>query len=472
MWRAHRRALAVFVLAAVALLVFAGERVLRPSHDNHFVYMADGWLRGELALPGTPPGYCTTELRRAGRCRDHGFDDWAVVTTLELADGRELRGYPCRTAACTAAPRGEESWWIIGGGLERLTRRDIVARHTTWYVSFPPGPAVVMLPIVALMHLRTPDVLLTLLLGALIPAVLVHMLDRERGCDDGRGREHLWIAAAWTLGSPALLLAANGRVWFTGQIVGALALVLYLDAVWRLRRPAWAGLWLALAITCRPINHLPALLVFAWLWWREGRPRGALLRFAAPLVVVGLATAWLNWARFDDPLEFGHRFLETRWQARIQEQGLFAFGYLARNLQCLLSLMPVVSSSGVRVSIHGMALWLSTPWVALAWMGRDPTGMRTPLLVAAFASAVPSLLYQNSGQIQFSYRFAVDWLPLVLIAIAFAGVARRRVFLVCTLWAALVHGWGAWQFARAPGRLFVTDPVGWPFEDELAPPSR
>lgn len=470
MWRAHRRALAVFVIAALALLVFAGDRIVRPSHDNHFVHMAHGWLRGELALEGPPPGYCTPQLRREGRCRGHTFDDWAVVTTLELADGTRVRGYPCRTAACVAAPRGEEPWWIIGRGLEQLARRDIVGRTQTWYVSFPPGPAAVMLPVVAVLGLRTPDVLLTLLLGALIPAVLVHLLDRERGREDGRGREHLWVALAWTLGSPALLLASHGRVWFTAQIVGALALVLYLCAVWQLRRPAWAGLWLALAITCRPINHLPALLVFAWVWWRAGRSTSALVRFAVPLVAVGLATAWLNWARFDDPLEFGHRFLETRWQARIQQQGLFALGYLGRNLQCLLSLMPVFAGAGVRVSIHGIALWLSTPWVALAWLGRDPSGMRTPLVLAALGSAIPSLLYQNSGQIQFSYRFAVDWLPLLLVAAAFAGVARRRVFAVCTLWAVLVHGWGAWQFARAPGRLFVTDPVGWPFEDELAQP--
>jgi hypothetical protein len=30
-----------------------------------------------------------------------------------------------------------------------------------------------------------------------------------------------------------------------------------------------------------------------------------------------------------------------------------------------------------------------------------------------------------------------------------------------------VQSWGAWHFARAPGRLFVGDPLGWPFEDEL-----
>ena len=85
-----------------------------------------------------------------------------------------------------------------------------------------------------------------------------------------------------------------------------------------------AGVWLALAIACRPIDHLPAVLVFAVvLVATRPRPR-ALVRFAVPLVIAGAAIAWLNWVRFEDPFEFGHRFLAIRWQARMQQTGLFA----------------------------------------------------------------------------------------------------------------------------------------------------
>jgi hypothetical protein len=83
---------------------------------------------------------------------------------------------------------------------------------------------------------------------------------------------------------------------------------------------------------------------------------------------------------------------------------------------------------------------------------------------------VPSLVYQNSGQIQVSYRFAVDWLPLVLVAIGIGGIggiARRRLFATLVVVGALFHVTAAWYFARQPGRLFVGDPLGWPFEAEL-----
>ncbi|HET6584492.1 MAG TPA: hypothetical protein VFG69_13615 [Nannocystaceae bacterium] len=464
LWLAHRRALMVFLLAFAGLAVLSGKQILRTSGNPHFLYMADGWLDGRVALADKPPGY-----------RERAYDDWAVVRTLELLDGSEVRGLPCSTAECKRERSTVQRWWIIGQGWVELDRRDIVSRKDTWYVSFPPGPAAVMLPFVAVFGLRTPDILLTLLAGALVPLVLVRLLDRERGTDAGKGREHLWAAAAWTFGSPAALLAANGRVWFTAQIFGALFLALYLSAGWRARRPALAGLWLAIAIACRPINHLPAIVVFLWFWWRQGRDRRALVAFFAPLVIVGIAVAWLNTVRFGDPFEFGHRFLDVRWQARMQEHGMFALRYLQRNLECLLWLMPTWQSGmpWLRVSIHGTALWLGSPWIVLAALARERFDGRAVLWLAALGSAIPSLFYQNSGQIQFSYRFAVDWLPLVLVAIAMGGGLRRRVLApLLVVIAIAVQCWGAWYFARAPRKLFVEDPMGWPFQDEIDPPAR
>ena len=453
----------MYVLATIVLAIFAGKDFARPSKDDHFVHMAQGWLEGRLALPDRPPGYCDARMRSEGKCKGPTFDDWAVVTTLELKDGTSVRGYPCKTRACIDSKRREriETWWVLGDGWSDIATREIATRRETWYVSFPPGPAVVMLPAVAIFGLGTPDVAITILLAALVPVVLLRLLDRERGAL----REHLWIAAAWTLASPALELGAHGRVWFTAQIVGALALVLYLDASWRVRRPLAAGIFLALAVACRPINHLPCVVVFLWFWWSGGRDRNALVRFALPLAIAGVAMMWLNWARFEDPFEFGHRFLEIRWQARMQQTGLFALDYLARNLQCLFTLTPQLSP--LRVSIHGMALWLSTPWILLAPLGRARFDGRGALWLAVLLSAAPSLLYQNSGQLQFSYRFAADWLPLVLVAMAFGGAAKHRAFPIAVVLATLVHAWGAWQYTRAPGHLFVADPPGWPFEAEL-----
>lgn len=465
---AWRRPLLVFVLALAGLSAIAGERLSKPSSDNHFVHLAEGWLSGQLALPGKPPGWCEPAAKARGECRGHRFDDYAVLWALQTRGGEELRGYPCRTKACVQARRRDrvDTWWIVGQGWRTFERGELKRGDDTWYITFPPGPAVAMLPWVAVWGVRVLDVLVTVVLGALVPALLVAFFDGVRGTGQGRGREHLVAALAWTFASPACFLAANGRVWFTAQICGALALVAYLSAAWEARRPMQAGAWLAAAIACRPANMVFAVPIFLHQWWRGGRQPAALVRFAAPLFVTAAVLMWLNVERFGDPFEFGHRYLEIRWQARMQEIGMFSLEYLPRNLECLLWLLPQLGP--VRISIHGMALWLSSPWILVAIAARDRFALRPVLWGSALAMAIPSLLYQNSGQIQTTYRFAVDWLPLVLAAIVLGGGARHRAFLPLVLFATAVNVWGAWQLARAPGKLFVTDPMGWPFQAELA----
>ena len=472
---------AAFLVALLVLCVLAGpERLAKPSHDNHYAHLANSWLHGQLAHQGKPAGYCTPELRRAKKCKRHSYDDWARVWTLELRDGSTLRGFPCKTSDCQALKRsGVEAWLVLGmeHELRELSRRDIVSRQETWYISFPPGPALVMLPVVALRGLAARDVLLTCMLAALIPAVLLQLFERERGSAQGRGREHLWAIAAWTFASPAAFVGAHGRVWFTAQICGALCLCLYISCGWNCRRPALAGLFLALAVSCRP--HMAfALPFFLGEWWREtkGAPTRdrwlAALRFATPLALIGALIMAHNFARFEDPLEFGHRFLDIRWQQRMQEVGMFSSEYFGRNLRCAFTLMPVWRDGPwggrlPRVSLHGSSVLLGAPWVLALGLARERCPQRWGLLLSALAVALPSLLYQNSGQIQFSYRFAVDWLPLVLVAIVCGGGAKRPWFPLLVGLGAMWELYGAWMFGRRPGQLFVTDPLGWPFEDEL-----
>lgn len=445
--------LAVFLIAFLALAAVAGPRIARPSPNNHFSHMAAGWLEGRLALSGDPPGYD----RRA-------HDDWGRVWTLTLADGATVRGLPCRTAPCNdARRRGTESWWTTHHDLLELDRRDIVTRQATWYVTFPPGPALVILPGVAALGLEFPDILATVLAGALISALLLRFFQRLR---PGRTREHLWAVAAWTLASPACFVAAHGSVWFTAQIFGALFLVLHLDAAWDLRQPVRAGLWLGLAVACRV--SLAFAVPFVLLeWWRTGHRLAALLRLLAPLTAIALALALFNWARFDDPLEFGHRYLDIRWQERIQTHGMFGLHYLRRNAEAMLWLLPQIGGPFpyVRWSIHGMGLLVGAPWLLTLLRARQKFPQRLGLALAAIAVAIPALLYQNTGQLQFSYRFALDFLPLLLTLLVLGGGARGRLFPVLVLLAAAVQLHGAWWFARAPGWLFVRDPW-WPFPPE------
>ncbi len=458
------RPIAVFLLTFALLAVIAGERLLRPSANNHFSHLATGWLEGRMHLEGRPPGYP----------RRH--NDWGLVTTLTLAEGDEIRALRCRTNACKERRQKEhiELWWTESEGhmdtLRAFSRGEIRSRRQTWYVTFPPGPALFFVPGVAIWGLAFADVLLTALLAALIPALLVGFLDRLRGTDQGRGREHLWIAAAWALASPALFVGAHGSVWFTAQICGALFLTLHIITGWDARRPLLAGLSLGMAVACRPTMAL-ALPFFAAEWWRTGHRLRSALAFAAPIALIGGALMWHNAVRFGDVFEFGHRYLDIRWQERMQSVGQFSPHYLRRNIECMLWLAPQLSLGApyLRWSMHGMGLLLASPWLLLLAAARRRFPQRAGLRVAALALALPPLLYHNSGQLQLSYRFALDYLPLLVILLVVGGglhtPIKRRTFAALVLISGALALYGAWNFQRAPGLIFVHD-LAWPFGPE------
>ena len=154
--RARQRAVlpcTVFGVCALVYVLTLGNRILTTSPDNHYLHLANSWLHGELAVLGDRPP---------------GSNDWA------LYQGR-------------------------------------------WYVSFPPLPALIVLPAVALAGgTALPDCLFWALIAALGPALLFVLLRslRERGRSERSERDDLVLTGLFAFGSVYYFVAVQGSVWF------------------------------------------------------------------------------------------------------------------------------------------------------------------------------------------------------------------------------------------------------------------
>ncbi|HEV8324992.1 MAG TPA: hypothetical protein VG389_25480 [Myxococcota bacterium] len=411
-------ALVAGVTLAVLSAFSANWLTAGASTDTHFVYQADAWLHGQLHLAVPKPPH---------------DNDWA------FKDGR-------------------------------------------WYVGFPPGPAVAMLPFVALNRAlgirnadgstRFNDVAFTLVLAALNAALLLLALRllRARGYSARTEREDLLLVALFAFGTVAFCCSVLGEVWFTAQVMGVTCTLLFFLAALDARHPALAGLALVVGFATRSTVAFAGPFFLLQLLYPAGLPhpgaRGAarflprldraavvaLGRFALP-VAAGLAlVCWHNWARFGDPGEFGHRWLYGIFHNRkIATYGLLSWAYLPRNLAAALALVPVYVAHfpWVQVSRHGLALWLTTPaFLLLLWPQR-----RSPLLLpfglAALCVAVPTLLYQNTGFEQFGFRFSLDFTPWLVLMLAVGAYPLRRLFVALLVWSVLVNAVGAATLKRA-----------------------
>jgi hypothetical protein len=381
--------------------------------------LAQAWLQGRLDIGGNPPG----------------TNDWACFDTVDEG--------PC--------PPGRYSF------------SEPDAERYRWYVSFPPLPAVLLLPVVAVFGLGTLDALFWALFAGLAPTLMFIVLRflRESGRSGRSQRDDLLVTTLFAIGSVYFFVAVQGSVWFAAHVIAAAFTCLYVLFSFGARRPAAAGLALGLAFLCRPAALLLAgFFVFQAITAarEEGRtgsdPAPRLLRtlamFAFPLAVMGAAAMWHNAARFGDPFEFGHRFLQIRWRSRIETWGLFSTHYLPRNLTVFFLSVPwlIQSSPFIRITRHGLALWFTSPNLLWSLWPKKLDATIVALWAAVLPTALCTLLYQNTGWVQFGYRFSLDYLPLLFVLVALSGRRFGIAFLSCAVFAIAVNTFGAVTFDR------------------------
>jgi hypothetical protein len=348
---------------------------------------------------------------------------------------------------------------------------DLTLHAGRWYVSFPPLPSLLMLPGVALWGLRVSDIAFSVALGAL-NVTLFHRALERLAC--GEARTRIWLCVLLGLGTPLWYCAAFGTVWYTAHVAAVTCACLYLRESLGPQRPLWAGLWLGLGFLARP----PVLLAFPLaltMAFTKRRDAGRLVRFvlllglgAAPAL---LAQAGYNWARFGRPWEFGYRWMNSPG-ALLERQatwGQFSLHFLPENLYTLLIRPPRVSLSPlhVRPDPWGMGLLLTMPALLLLLPLHVPPAANARqrarrrhlgwgLGLSILLVSIPSLLYFNTGSYQFGYRFALDWLPLIipLIAVVRGGALPRwgRGLIVA---GAVMHLWGLlWMYPNFNGQAW------------------
>ncbi|MBW2457763.1 MAG: hypothetical protein JRI68_24880, partial [Deltaproteobacteria bacterium] len=311
-------------------------------------------------------------------------------------------------------------------------------------------------------------------------ALLFLVLERLRrsGRTGGRRPGHsLGLALLFAFGTVYWFTAVQGTVWFAGHVVGVALCCGYILCSIEARHPFLAGLLLALAFGTRPSLgfafpfFLFELLVAARCTGESGRPVGqpggicwaTLLRrgafFAVPAVAVLAAIMVHNHLRFGDPTEFGHRFLTVVWRKRIDTWGLFSFHYLGRNLGVMLTSLPFFAPDrGLQINGHGLALWITSPFYLWALWPRRTGGRYWAAAIVVACIALPNLLYQNSGWVQFGYRFSNDFAPFLFVMIALGGRRLTPPFWLLGAVAMVVNGFGALTFDRAEHRdLYFID---------------
>lgn len=421
---AYRVEVILFAIAFVVLTGFSGQRFLRQSAAPHFVYQAKAFLEGHLDVdPMVLPN----------------IEDWACV--------REVNGQKVR---CEGQPLQTDKW----------------------YVSFPWFPAVVMMPFVAINSYQLNDTSFGVIVGALAVAFFYSLLRYlSKNGESGRTeQDNAIIALLLAFGTLFFYCAIRGEVWFSAEVMGVGLTCLYARNAVKAHRPVLAGLfWSMATLTRTPLVFtgiffaLEALAPNVGPKWeqikkslKDKEAQRKLALFVAGAAPLGLIAVVMNYARFGRITEFGHKFLYNNYVNReIDQYGLFHPVYLLQhgrspgNLKAALFSFPDISLNPLRFSYdpHGLSLLLTLPLIVLLFIPKEKPRLTWPLWLTVAVTALPGLLYQNDGYMQFGFRFSLDYTPYLLLLFAVgAWSLRSRWVMALAALGVVVNFWGAAAF--------------------------
>jgi hypothetical protein len=327
------------------------------------------------------------------------------------------------------------------------------------YSPFPPVPAVLLIPVVAVTNALGAGEIASNATCAVIGAanvVLVFWL---------LGRIGVALVPRQVL---AIGFAFTTHWWVAGmagthvyaQTVAVFFLLLTLHVAVSRRWPVAAGLLLGLAAGSRLTTGFALPLVLAFYAdagrWRPTRAHAWVL---AGLAIPAVLLAWYNLARFGSPLDFGYAHIPSGDSGGVvTDEPWFRYGllsplYIPRHLYAILlqSFDWVDAFPFLRPNLTGLSLTLSAPflfWSAAAWRVRKAEPLVPIAMLSVILVLLPDVMHGSWGFAQFGYRFVLDAVPLMILLLGWAYRERASAWLVAAVVIGVaVHAYGiyAWN---------------------------
>ena len=313
---------------------------------------------------------------------------------------------------------------------------DLVFYGGRVYLYWPPFPALLVAPLVALFGLGVSDVVYTAVIAAVSVALVARLLaalDEAGIAPLDAGRRGLLVATC-AFGSVLLIVAHEAGAWATSQVVGWTCLAA--ASVAALTCPDRRGYLLTgLALACATATRLGLLCGGLWLayyllrrdrcrpwrWWLSAAALGL-----APVVVALLLLSWYNAARFGDPRELGLPWhnMSDFFRADYERHGMFSPHYLPINLYYHFLAPPFTA---LQRGMGGGFFWMTPVFLAAphaAWVERRQ-GLVRALVLSCALLYVPIGLVMGVGYL-YGSRYLLD-LFAPLLVLAALGVGRWRL---------------------------------------------
>jgi hypothetical protein len=332
---------------------------------------------------------------------------------------------------------------------------ELIPKNGVWYVAYPPWPAVLLMPFVAVFGVGFDQNIASCLFGGI--AVGLAWLVFGRFALSGRIR--LGLTVVFGFGTVLWYVAEVGSVWYISHVVAVMFSMAALLVLFQRRWPFLVGLLLGLAAISRlPVGltapfFLALILGLGWpprLPARGERGRAARngLAFLLGIAIPTIGYVLYNEARWGTIVDQSYVLIPGVLDDPIYaKHGILSIDYIPRHFYAIFlrSFNFVDDPPFLEPSWYGLSLFLTTP--LLVWLLR--ARWRDPRVAwAAIGTAIaliPIVTHGNVGLTQFGYRFSLDVQPLLFVILA--TVFERgmsRLAWAAALASVMICAYGLW----------------------------
>jgi hypothetical protein len=307
---------------------------------------------------------------------------------------------------------------------------DIALVDGHYQCPFPPFPAIVLLPFVALFGESTRVVPIALgltLLNIFVLAALLKKLEVE-------SRFIPWILAAFFLGSPYWGVVRGAAIGsYFSHVVAVTGMLLALNEALGRGRGALVGLFVGMSFLSRQLSIYSTIFLCVILW-QHARFTTSKQRVAGVLAfagVFGLAIGTyliFNWLRFGNPFDTGYSMWAETDDFMLERQknyGHFHPIYFFHNFIYMfiqgfhLEFSPPMYLDKPHVDPFGTSLTFASPFVFFAFRARWTKSLVWAAWLSMSLCVLHALFYFGNGWVQENgIRYALDFFPILIILVA------------------------------------------------------
>jgi hypothetical protein len=333
---------------------------------------------------------------------------------------------------------------------------ELIVKGGKSYEIYPPMPAILLMPFIALWGVSFNQTLLSFFLGGLNISIVYLLMKKVTENEDIQ----FWMAVLFGFGTIHWFTATVGSVWYFAQITSVTFLLLAIYGTFG----GWSTFLIGLLLGASYWSRLPTVLSFPFFVimlsdnWLLARDKGGLIGRIrlAPLVLffagVGmfvLLNFTYNYIRFGSPFDIAYS-MHSISAAKEQvspwfNKGLFSLSYIRYHLYVFLLEPPVFIDTWPYIvpSKAGLSVLITTPAFIIALFA----GIRNKLALACWSAVIPTafliFIKSGTGWTQFGYRYALDFYPfLLLLTVKGIGNELKWYHKVLIILSVLVNLWG------------------------------